>query len=118
MFWTDGSIYRGMWHKGIQHGKGRMEFPDGTIKEGLFENNIFKGSIPNRLKLYQKTGWNSINYRSLDKIASSTAITFESNSKQNRASSNVESLKKKKKNNLNDSYIKINGCIFYKLEFF
>lgn len=45
MFWTDGSSYKGHWLKGIQHGKGVMTLKDGRIKDGYFENNIFKGSI-------------------------------------------------------------------------
>lgn len=45
MYWTDGSIYKGEWRKGIQEGKGVMTFPDGRIKDGNFENNIFKGAI-------------------------------------------------------------------------
>jgi hypothetical protein len=48
MFWTDGSIYQGEWKQGIQHGYGKMTFPDGTIKEGRFENNIFIGAVENR----------------------------------------------------------------------
>jgi|DEB0MinimDraft_12_1074336.scaffolds.fasta_scaffold12292_3 hypothetical protein len=42
MLWTDGSIYEGEWVKGIQHGMGRIVFPDGTFKEGYFENNVYK----------------------------------------------------------------------------
>jgi hypothetical protein len=42
MRWTDGSNYEGDWVRGIQHGKGKMSFPDGSIKQGDFENNIFK----------------------------------------------------------------------------
>lgn len=45
MYWTDGSVYKGEWNKGIQHGRGVMTFPDGRIKDGLFENNVFKGSM-------------------------------------------------------------------------
>lgn len=45
MFWVDGSKYQGEWQKGIQHGNGKMSFPDGTIKEGLFENNIFVAPV-------------------------------------------------------------------------
>ena len=45
MLWTDGSMYEGEWVKGIQHGLGRMVFPDGTSKEGYFENNVFKYPI-------------------------------------------------------------------------
>ena len=43
MEWTDGSKYIGQWVRGIQHGDGKMVFPDGTEKEGYFENNIFRG---------------------------------------------------------------------------
>lgn len=43
MFWTDGSIYQGEWKQGIQHGFGKMVFPDGSVKEGHFENNIYVG---------------------------------------------------------------------------
>jgi len=45
MTWTDGSKYEGEWVRGIQHGVGRMMFPDGTVKEGIFENNVFKGEM-------------------------------------------------------------------------
>ena len=57
MRWTDGSVYLGQWNRGIQHGYGKMIFPDGTIKEGYFDNNIYKedykvnsSSIPDELK--------------------------------------------------------------------
>ena len=43
MFWTDGSIYKGEWVNGIQHGKGIMTFPDGRIKDGEYVNNVFQG---------------------------------------------------------------------------
>ena len=46
MFWTDGSIYQGEWKQGVQHGYGKMTFPDGTIKEGYFENNVYVGPGP------------------------------------------------------------------------
>jgi|APSaa5957512535_1039671.scaffolds.fasta_scaffold283317_1 hypothetical protein len=49
MIWTDGSIYYGDWKGGIQHGMGRMVFPDGSTKEGLFENNVFKQEIQKSL---------------------------------------------------------------------
>ena len=45
MMWTDGSRYEGAWIKGIQHGFGKMIFPDGTVKDGLFENNVFKCEV-------------------------------------------------------------------------
>ncbi len=43
MRWTDGSVYIGQWCRGIQHGYGHMYFADGTTKEGIFDNNIYKG---------------------------------------------------------------------------
>jgi len=45
MEWTDGSLYRGEWVNGVQHGKGEMRFADGTVKSGLFENNVFIDEI-------------------------------------------------------------------------
>ena len=44
MIWTDKSMYIGEWKVGIQHGYGRMTFPNGKVKEGLFDRNIFKGT--------------------------------------------------------------------------
>ena len=43
MRWNDGSVYIGEWLRGIQHGKGKMTFPDGSLIEGIFQNNIYKG---------------------------------------------------------------------------
>ena len=39
-------MYDGYWEGGIQHGRGRMVFPDGTEKEGLFADNIFQHELP------------------------------------------------------------------------
>jgi hypothetical protein len=39
MTWTDNSYYEGEWVNGIQHGLGKMVLPNGTVKEGYFENN-------------------------------------------------------------------------------
>jgi hypothetical protein len=41
MFWTDGSIYKGEWRNGIQHGKGKTILPDGSEKDGFYVNNIY-----------------------------------------------------------------------------
>jgi len=46
MKWSDGTYYLGEWHRGIQHGYGKIVFPDATEKEGYFENNIFMGPLP------------------------------------------------------------------------
>lgn len=43
MTWTDGSVYKGDWVRGVQHGFGQMILPDRTIKEGQFEWNVFIG---------------------------------------------------------------------------
>jgi hypothetical protein len=40
MYWADGSIYRGMWHKGIQNGLGIMIFSNGVRKAGIFQDNV------------------------------------------------------------------------------
>jgi hypothetical protein len=45
MYWTDESIYKGMWVHGIQHGLGLMMFPDGAVRVGFFEENVYKQSI-------------------------------------------------------------------------
>jgi len=34
MIWTDGSMYEGDWSSNIQHGHGKMTFPNGQTKEG------------------------------------------------------------------------------------
>ena len=39
MFWTDGTIYKGRWKKGVQHGTGEIITPEGTVHKGKFENN-------------------------------------------------------------------------------
>jgi hypothetical protein len=41
MTWTDGSVYKGHWIKGVQHGIGIMKFPNGKKRAGFFENNVF-----------------------------------------------------------------------------
>lgn len=43
MKWVDGSSYVGQWMRGIQHGYGKMNFADGQVKEGYFDNNIYIG---------------------------------------------------------------------------
>ena len=42
MIWSDGSNYIGIWAHGVQNGFGKMKFSNEEIKEGLFENGIFK----------------------------------------------------------------------------
>jgi hypothetical protein len=42
MRWTDGSVYRGSWDKGVQHGIGIMAFPNGMKRIGFFEQNEFE----------------------------------------------------------------------------
>ena len=45
MYWVDGSIYRGFWLEGQQHGLGLMIFKDGLRKAGFFEKNIYKAPL-------------------------------------------------------------------------
>jgi hypothetical protein len=62
MIWTDGSSYKGNWVKGIQHGWGKMIFPDGKVKDGYFENNVFKGETASQklvLELKEIQEWDS-----------------------------------------------------------
>jgi hypothetical protein len=42
----------------VQHGYGRVVFPDGTIKEGYFENNIFRGASPPGYGISEKSMYN------------------------------------------------------------
>ena len=41
MFWADGSYYKGDWEMGQQHGFGTIKLPEGKIKKGKFENNVY-----------------------------------------------------------------------------
>lgn len=41
-------MYEGEWVAGIQHGIGRMMFPNGTQKEGYFEKNVYRYPIKNQ----------------------------------------------------------------------
>jgi hypothetical protein len=59
MEWIDGSIYEGEWLNGIQHGFGKMTFPSGKIKEGIFEDNVFKGKTDEGSKKKDKHGANN-----------------------------------------------------------
>jgi len=45
MYWVDGTTYKGQWEYGAQHGHGKLYLPNGEIKEGIFENNVYKGPI-------------------------------------------------------------------------
>ena len=44
MYWVDGTIYKGEWQFGAQHGKGQLTLPNGLIKEGNFDNNQYVGN--------------------------------------------------------------------------
>ena len=43
MYWADGTIYKGDWIKNSRQGYGLMTFPDGRLKEGQFDTNVFQG---------------------------------------------------------------------------
>jgi len=40
MHWADGTTYEGEWEKGVQCGKGKLLMPDGTMKVGIFKDNV------------------------------------------------------------------------------
>jgi hypothetical protein len=46
MRWVDGTVYKGEWKDGHQHGKGKLIQPDGTVLEGYFRKNVFLGTAP------------------------------------------------------------------------
>jgi hypothetical protein len=52
MKWTDSSIFKGEWKRGIQNGIGLMVFANGEQKKGYFENNVFLG--PAKPEKYEK----------------------------------------------------------------
>jgi hypothetical protein len=41
MYWRDGSVYKGDWEQGMQHGFGEITLTDGRVQKGKFENNQF-----------------------------------------------------------------------------
>jgi hypothetical protein len=45
MFWVDGSIYKGDWQLGVQHGFGEITLLDGKVKQGKFQNNVYIGKV-------------------------------------------------------------------------
>mmetsp|Transcript_6976 Transcript_6976/g.6508 ORF Transcript_6976/g.6508 Transcript_6976/m.6508 type:complete len:95 (-) Transcript_6976:193-477(-) len=45
MTWNDRTCYEGDWFRGIQHGYGKIVYPDGSSKEGYFENNVYIGKM-------------------------------------------------------------------------
>ena len=47
MYWTDGSIYKGFWTKGVQNGLGLMIFPGNSKRAGIFDSNIYKKNLDN-----------------------------------------------------------------------
>jgi hypothetical protein len=49
MYWKDGSIYKGEWVKGIQHGYGEMIYSDGTTKIGMFDNNSYVSHVKDNI---------------------------------------------------------------------
>lgn len=41
MKWVNGTVYEGNWVNGVQQGEGKLTMPDGNVKEGNFQNNVF-----------------------------------------------------------------------------
>jgi len=44
MYFSDGTVYKGDWTRGLQNGRGTIINPDGSIVEGFFVNNVYYGS--------------------------------------------------------------------------
>lgn len=42
--WTNGDIYVGDWQNGNRTGNGKLILANGTVQEGIFENNVYKGN--------------------------------------------------------------------------
>ena len=40
MTWNEGTVYLGNWSHDIQNGYGKLIYPDGSVKEGIYENNV------------------------------------------------------------------------------
>jgi MORN repeat len=40
MTWNEGTVYLGNWTHDIQNGYGKLIYPDGSVKEGIYENNV------------------------------------------------------------------------------
>ena len=79
MTWTDGTSYIGEWCHGIQHGHGRMIMPDGTVKEGYFDCNVYKGpkSVASRgSMLSSQMTYSTIEKGRKDEGEVGTAISF------------------------------------------
>jgi hypothetical protein len=41
---TDGEVYIGDYVENKKHGYGKATYPDGSVKEGRWENDVFKGN--------------------------------------------------------------------------
>ena len=48
MTWDDGSVYKGLWAKGVQNGIGMMVFNNNLKKAGIFHDNIMVEMITNK----------------------------------------------------------------------
>jgi hypothetical protein len=55
MFWSDGCIYKGQWHKGVQHGKGEMYIMGQDTFKGMFEHNMLVSTLPSPYKMKNRS---------------------------------------------------------------
>jgi hypothetical protein len=46
MYWSNGAVYKGHWHKGRQHGRGELYVPGMEVICGVFHQN----TLINRLQ--------------------------------------------------------------------
>lgn len=72
MFWTNGSVYKGQWHLGLQHGRGELYVPGQGHITGIFHENILVNKLDslntsmmdfNERKKSEPTTLEHINYR-------------------------------------------------------
>ena len=41
--WKPGEVYEGEWNDGSKSGEGKQTYPDGTVEEGIWEEDAFQG---------------------------------------------------------------------------
>lgn len=55
MFWSDGCVYKGQWHKGVQHGKGELYIHGQDTFVGMFENNMLVSRFQSPEKMQNRS---------------------------------------------------------------
>jgi hypothetical protein len=52
MIWSDGTVYKGLWHND-QRVKGKLKMKNGAIYKGEFKNDLFHGKGKLSIKHYE-----------------------------------------------------------------